>query len=421
MNSRVPPAYVLWFGPTGLSVARALGREGIPVIGLHHDVNEPSGGTRYAEVRILPPLGAGDGAWLEFLLDEGRRLAPVKGVLIAASDAHWIFAARHRQALEQYFHLAMPVHGCPEEWVGKPFQYQAAERAGVPFPRTFRISGPDDLQRVAAQVTLPCLVKPVMSHLWQRVYGTKLAFARTVDELLARGGEAMSHGLDIMIQEYVPAADDEIYCYYGYRDARGATQAYCVIRKLRQHEPRFGNSSMSVCVHQARVVELSMRLMEALNYHGIGAIEYKRDPRDGEFKLMELNVRPTLLMALAADSGVNLPLALYRDLLGEAPPRQAIVPRRYGKRVGIFANDLRSAMYYHRVDGLSYVKWAWSWVGARDLYFAWDDMAPFRGYLHTFVDHLRRGKYKDFPDNFPPPEQWPQGKWNGAGLPACQV
>ena len=413
MTTRPPPAYVLWFGPTGLSVARALGREGIPVVGLHHDVNEPCAGTRYARVEILPPLSSGDGPWLEYLLAHGRDLAPVKAVLIPGSDASWMFAWRHRAALAPYFHVSMPQHGLADEWVGKPYQYAAAERVGIPFPRTFTIASAADLERAAGEATLPCLVKPVLSHLWQREYGTKLAFARDVDELMRHGRDAMARGLDIMVQEYIPAADDEIYCYYSYRSAEGATLGHCVIRKLRQNEPRFGNSSMSQCIDQPRVVEQSLRLMDALDYQGIGAIEFKRDPRDDQFKLMELNVRPTLLMGLAADSGVNLPLLAYRDLLGEKPPARTVTPRRYGRRVGIFMNDLRSARFYHQVDGLSYAKWLWSWIGARDIYFAWDDWGPFRGYIHMFIDHLRRGRLRGFPLSFPTPEQWAQGKWDG--------
>jgi hypothetical protein len=41
------PAYVLWLGPTGLTIARALGRYGIPVVGLHHDPKEPAILSRY--------------------------------------------------------------------------------------------------------------------------------------------------------------------------------------------------------------------------------------------------------------------------------------------------------------------------------------------------------------------------------------
>jgi len=417
-RSHTVPAFVLWFGSTGLSVARALGRHGVRVVALHHEANEPCTMSRYADVHILPPLNKGDEPWLRFLLDAGRQLAPVKGVLIPASDAHWMFIARHRAALEPFFHVAMPDHGSPDEWVGKPAQYAAAERAGVLYPGTFVIQSPHHLLEVSQQAVFPCLIKPVLSHLWQREYGSKLAYARTPEELRARGGGAMSRGLDIMVQEYIPAPDDEIYCAYSYTDRTGCLLGSCVVRKLRQHEPRFGNSSMSECVLQPEVTELGHRLLQELGYRGVSSVEFKRDPRDGRFKLMELNVRATLLMTLAADSGVNLPWLMYRDMCGEPPPSRPLTPRRMGKRVGILANDIRVARYYRRMErNFSYLKWMWSWVGTRDLYFAWDDLGPFRGYVHTFIDHVRRGRYRGFPPNFPTPEEWAEGRWDGSTIP----
>ena len=35
-------------------------------------------------------------------------------------------------------------------------------------------------------------------------------------------------------------------------------------------------------------------------------------------------------------------------------------------------------------------KWLRSWIGARDLYFAWDDLAPFRGYIEARFGNLTR-------------------------------
>ena len=52
-------------------------------------------------------------------------------------------------------------------------------------------------------------------------------------------------------------------------------------------------------------------------FHGISQVEFKRDPRDGRFKLMEVNPRLWQWHGLAAACGVDLPLIAYRDLTGE--------------------------------------------------------------------------------------------------------
>ncbi len=407
-----PPAYLLWLGPTGLTIARSLGRAGVPVVALHHDPNEPSLDSRYARVQMMPPFERDEGAWLKFLLDEGRRLAPQRSVLISASDAHWLFVARHREALQRYFHFALP-EGDPLSWLSKPWQYATAERVGVPFPRTFLPRDEADIRGLAKEVIFPCLLKPTLSHLWQRVYHNKLAFVRTPAELIERGRHARQHGLEFMLQEYIPATDDEIYGLFVVMDRQSQPLGWCVSRKLRQHEPRFGNSCMSECVDEPRVVELGLRLVQAMGFHGIGSAEFKRDPRDGEFKLMEFNVRPTLLMALAVDSGVDVPMLAYRDLIGEAPPAQPVTPVRFGRRVGIFAKDVQVARFHRYVCGLSRLAWLRSWIGARDTHFAWDDLGPFRGYMHGLIDNWRRGKFRRIPPGFPTLDEWQAGEWDG--------
>ena len=59
-----------------------------------------------------------------------------------------------------------------------------------------------------------------------------------------------------------------------------------------------------------------MRLLQELRYHGVSQVEFKRDPRDGRFCLMEVNARHWMWHSLAAASGVNLSLAAYRDVTG---------------------------------------------------------------------------------------------------------
>ena len=83
--------------------------------------------------------------WQE--VEEGRANAPRKGVLLVASDAHWLFVARHRRQLEQFFVFPLPAADDLMEWPSKPFQYAAATRAGIPFPAE-RAARPHDKRHV---------------------------------------------------------------------------------------------------------------------------------------------------------------------------------------------------------------------------------------------------------------------------------
>jgi predicted ATP-grasp superfamily ATP-dependent carboligase len=63
------------------------------------------------------------------------------------------------------------------------------------------------------------------------------------------------------------------------------------------------------------------RFLRALGYDGFSCIEFKKDSRDGRYRLMEINARLNLSTPLSVLAGVNFPYLLYRHVLvGEKPP-----------------------------------------------------------------------------------------------------
>jgi predicted ATP-grasp superfamily ATP-dependent carboligase len=62
-------------------------------------------------------------------------------------------------------------------------------------------------------------------------------------------------------------------------------------------------------------------------------VEFKRDPRDGGFKLMEINPRLWQWHGLATACGVDLPRIAYADLVGDPAPMSEM--NGHGKRWAI--------------------------------------------------------------------------------------
>jgi len=61
-------------------------------------------------------------------------------------------------------------------------------------------------------------------------------------------------------------------------------------------------------------------LLAAFGFRGVSQVEFKRDPRDGRYKLMEINARLWQWHGLAAACGVDVPRIAYADLTGAVPP-----------------------------------------------------------------------------------------------------
>jgi len=50
-----------------------------------------------------------------------------------------------------------------------------------------------------------------------------------------------------------------------------------------------GPSTVAESIYDEELKRQGLLLLEALNWHGVAMVEFKKDSRDNEFKLMEIN------------------------------------------------------------------------------------------------------------------------------------
>jgi predicted ATP-grasp superfamily ATP-dependent carboligase len=122
-----------------------------------------------------------------------------------------------------------------------------------------------------------------------------------------------------MVQELIPGGDDTLYTVGSYVARDGRPLGVFSGRKLRQTPPGIGTCRVGEAVWVQDAVDAALRLLEAFDYFGLSQVEFKRDPRDGKFKLMEINPRLWQWHGLATACGVDLPRIAHADLAGERP------------------------------------------------------------------------------------------------------
>jgi predicted ATP-grasp superfamily ATP-dependent carboligase len=89
-------------------------------------------------------------------------------------------------------------------------------------------------------------------------------------------------------------------------------------RRRRQHPPEFGRASTYVeTVEEPEVEALALRLLRGMGYYGLAEVEFKRDPRDGRFKVLDVNARTWGYHTLGRAAGVDFPALLFADQAGE--------------------------------------------------------------------------------------------------------
>ena len=137
------------------------------------------------------------------------------------------------------------------------------------------------------------IIKPALREAYNPL---TVAKAWRVDDrrsLIARYDEACSMMAPelIMIQEVIPGWGEAQFSYAALCQD-GRPLASVVARRARQYPMDFGRFSTYVeTIDDPGVVEPSVRLIEAARYTGLVEVEFKRDPRDGRFKVLDVNPR----------------------------------------------------------------------------------------------------------------------------------
>lgn len=359
-----PPAVVLNLSRNGLGVIRSLGSRGIPVIGVDVRDDVPGTRSRYCQALRCPDPNQDEAGLLTFFRDLAERLGQ-RAVVFPTSDDYVRFLSKYRAELEDEFRLMLPTQAVIDLLVDKRQFYEASLRLHVQSPASFFPEDEATLLHSAQELSYPALIKPTMSHTAERPITGKALRVESGPELIAAYRSLPGRWSDLMVQEMVPGGDETLWTLGAYLNADSRPLAIFCGRKLRQYPPHFGTCSLGECVWELDVVKLGLRLLKGIGYVGPTQVEFKRDPRDGRLKLMEVNARTWLWHTLAADDEVDIAYVAYLDLIGR-PPARRVLGKSGARWLSIIA-DAASARRYIRRGELSWVEWLRSWRGVRQL------------------------------------------------------
>jgi D-aspartate ligase len=299
-----------------LGVVRSLGRHGIPVWVLTDD-HLLAGTSRFCR-RALPWPATGEADQVAYLLDLAKDKELGGWTIFPASDETAALLARNRDALAERYRLSIlaPWETLQHAY-DKRLTYRLAERIGVDHPRTHYPRDRDDV--AAFPGPFPAVLKPAIRPTLDRFTIDKGWPATDVPSLVARYDEAcaVSDPAAIMIQEVIPGGGETQLSYAALCRA-GDPVASVTARRTRQWPMDFGRASTFVeTIDAPDVEELARRVLHALRFDGIVELEFKRDPRSGSLKLLDINPRAWGWHTLARRAGVDFPYLLWRMVHGE--------------------------------------------------------------------------------------------------------
>ena len=344
--SEIPCAVVLGLSPTGLHVVRELGRQGISVVGVAAQTQAGSF-SRYLSAKIteLSP---------ERRLDMLCQMFPVlelskgiwKPVLIPTSDQDVCLIIDNIERLSQHFSFQLSYSdGLASRIMDKERFYEMCASYGVEFPRIWK-GTVSDMRGLRSELLFPCIIKPSRIHeIKEKMKGKKVWMVRDVSELDRVLESVPDDSIMLLAQEIVPGAETEISLYCGYFDVGCQPSQPFTARKLRQYPPGFGSASLVQSSDESDCRQITEKFLSSIGYRGIAASEFKRDPMTGKWKIIEINVRPSLWFSISSSAAKHPVLAAYYKLAGidRVLPE---LPQRNGVRWRYLLKDMWSAIFY---------------------------------------------------------------------------
>jgi predicted ATP-grasp superfamily ATP-dependent carboligase len=300
----------------GLGIVRSLGRRGVPVC-VVDDEHSISRYSRYCKRFVSLPDLRDQRKAVDGLLEIGKRLGLDGWVLYPTREELVAAFSHYRAELSEVFRVPTPDWESVKWAWDKRNTYRLAQELGIPTPVTHYPENVDQLAELHS-LTPPFAIKPAIKEHF--IYATKAKAWRANSQaelitLFQKASELAGNG-EIMVQELIPGGGTQQFSYcafFRHREAVGKM----VVRRRRQHPPLFGRASTYVeTVNVPLLEELSERFLRAIDYYGLVELEYKLDPRDSQYKLLDVNARTWGYVSLGAQAGVDFSYMLYLDQIG---------------------------------------------------------------------------------------------------------
>ena len=218
--------------------------------------------------------------------------------------------SKNRESIASRIELPFASKEAIEKTFNKSLTLEIAMKEGVPMPETFFVKDLSDLQEAARKTPYPAVIKSRFSWFWDH---GKASFSRPVyvnspQELLMRYKSMHSEFPFPIIQEYIPG----VAYHIGALCNHSRLKAACCIKEHRTIPVTGGYATLRETVDlNPKMLKSALRMLEALDWHGVAEVEFKSDSRDSTPKFMEINGRFWGSLELAIEAGIDFPYLLY--------------------------------------------------------------------------------------------------------------
>jgi len=372
------PVVILTCKIGAITIMRSLGRYGVPISAVDADTYSPGFTSKYCNKKHIKKFDESKPLeYLEFVLNIGKELGK-KALLIQTSDNMAVFIAEYADQLREYFIFPENDADLIKRIISKEGMYAIAQENNVPTAITLFPSNLDDVLEYCKGGKFPLMLKGIYGDKLQARTGKKMVIVNNKEELLENYKLLEDPKQpNLMLQEYIPGDDDQVFIFNGYFDANSECLCAFTGYKVRQYPIHVGAASLGENKWNQDVADLTIKFMKDIKYSGILDIGYRLDPRDGKYKVLDINPRVGQAFRIfVAENGIDVIRSQYMDLTNQRD-NEPVVPIE-GRRWIIEDYDVIASLHYFSEGSLKFGEWFSSFNRLEEgAWFSWRDPVPF--------------------------------------------
>lgn len=238
-------------------------------------------------------------------------------VFIPGSEPEIIKMSKFKESLESVnTEKLIPNHQALMKAANKFSTIQLARKLNIPHPKTVRTESDEfDEDKILNRLDFPLIIKPCRGRGAEGV-----EYFYKPDEFKAKVENILEEYNECLIQEVIPGKEGSMYAFGTIADKNHQLKTAFTSRSIKTKFEHGGPAIAGESVRSERVIELGKKIINSLKgWIGPAMVEFMLDPRDKNFKLMEINPRLWGYNYLATGAGINFPklivdLALNKEI-----------------------------------------------------------------------------------------------------------
>lgn len=305
--------------PASYAVIRSLHNSGFSITAASHLKFNISRYSIYVNRFVLcPDIDENINEYSEWLINEIKNEKYL--TVMSFSDKTTKILSEKKPLLLPYTLIYQPDFSTVEKVLDKTKTYQLAKSLGMNLPEIFEFKG-RKVEELAEELPFPLVLRPKQKIFFidgkakyykvnaKNYFWSKNDFLKKIPEIISEPEK-----YDLM--SFIDGPGRGYFTIIHENQTHGDFAH----ERIREYPITGGASSLRKSIDFKEIKEISMPLINTLNWSGPIMIEYKYDRKTGKYFLIEVNGRWWGSLPLAIHAGVNFPQILMQLILKENLP-----------------------------------------------------------------------------------------------------